>query len=226
MSIRVFLCDDHELVAAGLRALLSACPNVEVIGEGRTVEEAARLVRRLRPDVVLMDYDLGPGQHRNGVDGVAAVTEGSPHTKVVMLTQYDDHRIVIDALRSGAAGYVLKSASRDELLAAIRMAHEGGALLSPGVQRRVVNELSERSAISDVVAEQIRESLTDREHQVLKLLCRGLANAEIAEELHVSVSTVKTYLKSIFEKFHAADRVQVAVAAVARGIVSFPELKR
>jgi DNA-binding NarL/FixJ family response regulator len=213
------LADDHDLVLAGLKALLLATGRVDVVGEAAEVPEALELAQELAPDVVLMDYDFGRSQ-QDGLDALAALRRACPQTKVVMLTQYGDHRIVVDAVRAGAAGYVLKTASRDELVGAIEAAHRGRVLLSPEAQQRLADEVSRRVEIGDAKGGRWRESLTPRELEVLELVCDGLANKTIAHKLNVSVSTVKAHLNNVFEKFGIHDRTHLAVEAVSRGVVT------
>jgi DNA-binding NarL/FixJ family response regulator len=217
--ISVLLADDHELVLAGLKALLATAGTVEVVGEAITVDEAIELARDTKPEVALVDYDFGQTEQRDGLDALAALREVSPGTRVIMLTQYDDHRIVVDAIRAGASGYVLKTATRHELLGAIEAVHQGRVFLSPEAQLKLANEVGGRSEIGDAVGGRLRESLTSREMEVLRLVCHGLTNGEIAEALGIAQGTVKAHLAGIFEKFGVRDRVQVAVEAVARGVV-------
>lgn len=221
--VSVLLADDHQLVLDGLQAVLEADGCAKVIGQASAPDEVLRLARKLCPEVVLMDYRFGAAA-RDGIDCVRALRELCPQTSVVMVTQYDDHRLVIEALKAGAVGYVLKSSTREELMQAIIAARNGEASLSPNIQRKLIGELSQEMPVQDLEAQALRRQLTDREMQVVKLLVRGLRNADIARELSVSVSTVKTHMKSILAKFGCADRTQAAVAAVVKGIVAAPDV--
>jgi len=219
--VSVLLADDHELVLDGLQALLEADGAAKVVGRATSPDEVLKLAKKLGPEVVLMDYRFADAL-RDGVDCVRALRELCPHISVVMLTQYDDHRLVIEALKAGAVGYVLKSSSRAELMNAIIAARNGEACLPPAIQRKLMGELSDEMPVQDIEAEAIRRQLTQREMEVLKLLVGGLSNPDIAQALNLSVSTVKTHMKSILRKFGCAGRTQVAVVAVARRIVLMP----
>jgi DNA-binding NarL/FixJ family response regulator len=183
--------------------------------------EAVRLSRKLKPEIVLMDYRFA-NANRDGIDCIREIRETCPRTHVIMLTQYDDHRIVIEALKAGAVGYALKSGGREQLMEAIIAAHNGEAALAPALQRKLIGELSQEMPVLDAEAADIAARLTPREKQVLKLLVQGYRNPEIADELKVSISTIKTYLRSIFGKFGSTDRTHVAVMAVTKGIVVPP----
>ncbi|MFQ6131999.1 MAG: response regulator [Armatimonadota bacterium] len=220
--VTVLLADDHELILDGLEALLAADEATEVVGRARTPDEVLTLARKLRPEVILMDYHFANAP-LDGVDCVRELRELCPRISVVMLTQYDDHRLVIEALKAGAVGYVLKSSSREELMQAIIAARNGEADLPPSIQRKLIGELSREMPVHDLEAEEIRSQLTDRELQVVKLVVKGLRNADIARELKVGVSTIKTHMKAILDKFGSKDRTQMAVTAVAKGIVAAPE---
>ncbi len=221
--VSVLLADDHELVLDGLQALLEADGGATVVGRAASPEIVLQLAKQLSPEVVLMDYRFANAA-RDGIDCVRALRELCPRTSVVMLTQYDDHRLVIEALKAGAVGYVLKSSSREELMQAIIAARNGEACLPPTIQRKLLGELSQEMPVHDIEAETIRSALTGRELQIVKLLVRGLRNPEIARQLNVSVSTVKTHMQAILNKFGCTDRTQVAVAAVVKGIVVPPEI--
>ncbi|MFQ6096869.1 MAG: response regulator [Armatimonadota bacterium] len=220
--ITVLLADDHELILEALESMLTVDGHVKVVGHATEPAQAVRMARKLQPEIVLMDYHF-QNSNRDGIDCVREIRECCPKTNVIMLTQYDDHRIVIEALKAGAVGYALKSGGREQLMDAIIAARNGEACLAPSLQRKLIGELAQEMPVRDVEADDIASRLTPREMEVLKLLVHGLRNPQIAEELSVSLSTVKTYIRSIFDKFGSTDRTQVAVAAVTKGIVMPPD---
>jgi DNA-binding NarL/FixJ family response regulator len=213
--IRVLLADDQTMVRAGFRLILSAEPDVTVVGEAADGVEAVAAARRLRPDVTLMDVRMPR------MDGIAAtrglLADGPAPTRVVVLTTFDVDAHVYDALRAGASGFLLKNAPPEELVQAIRVVAAGGALLDPAVTRRVIEEFARRPAPGPVPAEVGR--LTDRELEVLHLVAQGLSNAEIASSLVVSEATVKTHVARMLTKLGLRDRVQAVVFAYERGLV-------
>lgn len=204
-AVRILVCDDHAVVRAGLLALLDSAPDIEVVGEAGTGEEALALAAKLAPDVVLMDLQLG-----EGIDGVAATrrltsTPGaSPH--VLVLTTYDTDADITRAVEAGATGYLLKAERPDELFAAIHAAAEGRPALSAPVAGRVMANLRRP-----------RPTLTDRERDILTQLARGIGNRDIARALFISEATVKTHLRRIYDKLGVDTRAgAVAVAKEQR----------
>ncbi|MFE3515438.1 response regulator [Streptomyces sp. NPDC059166] len=203
--VRILLCDDHAVVRAGLLALLGGEPDIEVVGEAGSGEEAVALASRLGPDVVLMDLQLGPG-----IDGVEATrriaAEGTGTVHVLVLTTYDTDADITRAIEAGATGYLLKAERPEELFAAIRAAAQGRTTLSPPVASRVMARM--RSP---------RPTLTERELDILGQLSRGLGNRDIARALFISEATVKTHLGRIYEKLGVDTRAgAVAVAKEQR----------
>ncbi|OMI36576.1 response regulator [Streptomyces sparsogenes] len=201
--VRILLCDDHAVVRAGLLALLGSEPDIEVVGEAGSGEEAVAMAAKLRPDVVLMDLQLGPG-----IDGVEATRRiRATGVHVLVLTTYDTDADITRAIAAGATGYLLKAERPEELFAAIRSAAQGRATLSPPVASRVMNHL--RGAA--------RPALTSRELDILGQLAQGLGNREIARALFISQATVKTHLGRIYDKLGVDGRAgAVAVAKEQR----------
>ncbi|MFE9929587.1 response regulator [Streptomyces sp. NPDC005533] len=214
--IRVLLADDQLLVRAGFRALLDAQPDIEVAGEAANGEEAVRLVRELRPDVVLMDIRMPV---LDGLEATRRITEDGDLTavRVVMLTTFELDEYVFEAIRSGASGFLVKDTEPEELLRAVRAVVGGDALLSPGVTRRLIAEFAARSKQPAAAADLGR--LTEREREVMALVGMGLSNEEIARRLVVSPLTAKTHVSRTMVKLGARDRAQLVVLAYESGLV-------
>jgi len=217
MSIRLLIVDDQELVRTGFRLFLETQDDFEVVGEAGDGEDAIRLARRLRPDVVLMDIRM---PRMDGVEATARLTaaEIEPPPLVLVLTTFDLDEYVFGALRAGAAGFLLKDAPRERLIEAIRVVHGGEALLSPSITRRLVEHFAARADPLEPPAELLDE-LTPREREVLVLVARGLSNGEIARRLVVTEATVKSHVGSVLLKLGLRDRVQAVVFAYEHGIV-------
>jgi DNA-binding NarL/FixJ family response regulator len=216
MSIRLLVADDQELVRAGLRMVLEAEPDLEIVGEAADGAEAVELARRQRPDVVLMDVRMP------GVDGIEATrrllgSEVGERIRVLILTTFDLDEYVYAALRAGASGFLLKDAPPDQLCQAIRVVAAGEALLAPSVTRRLIDEFAQTEPEEGLAV--ALDSLTEREQEVLKLVAQGLSNAEIAAELVVEETTVKTHVRHVLQKLGLRDRVQAVVAAYEAGLV-------
>jgi DNA-binding NarL/FixJ family response regulator len=216
--IRVALVDDQELVRAGFRTLIESADDLEVVGEAADGEGAVRLVRDYRPDVVLMDVRMPR------VDGIEAMKRihdmpGTENVRVLILTTFDLDEYVHAALRTGASGFLLKDASPAELLNAVRVVHEGDALLAPSITWRLIEDFA-RLARPDRPSARVLQSLTERELDVLALVARGLSNSEIADELVVSPATAKTHVSRVLTKLGARDRAQLVVIAYETGLVS------
>jgi DNA-binding NarL/FixJ family response regulator len=214
MTIRVVLADDQQMVRTGFRLILEAEDDITVIGEASDGEEAVAAVRRLRPDIVLMDIQMPK------LDGLAATrrigADDRTTSRVIILTTFEQDDYVFEALRSGASGFLLKNGPSDELVHAIRVVAAGEALLTPAITRRVIKEYTRRPAPQH---DKRLDRLTDREREVLRLLATGKSNAELASELHLGEGTVKTHISHLLSKLGLRDRVQAVVFAYEHGLV-------
>lgn len=215
MSIRVLLADDQRLVRAGFRMILRAEPGIEVVGESQDGLQVVEAAKALRPDVVLMDVRMPNLDGIEATRRIVALSEPAP--RVLVLTTFDLDEYVYEALAAGASGFLLKDVPEEQLAAAIRVAADGGAIFSPTVTRRLIEELSQRAARKE--PPKSLEELTPREVEVLTLVARGLSNAEIAETLVVSEHTAKTHVAHILSKLNLRDRVQAVVLAYETGLV-------
>jgi len=215
MSISVVVADDQELVRTGFRVILNSEPDIEVVGEAADGREAIETAKQLGPDIVLMDIRMPV------LDGLAAtrriVTGPDSRPRVLILTTFDLDEYVYEALRSGASGFMLKDNPADQLITAIRVVAEGGALLAPQITRRLISEFARRRP-STSRPEQL-QILTDREMEVLKLVAHGVSNSEIAGELHVAETTVRTHVGHLLTKLGLRDRVQAVVLAYESGLI-------
>ena len=215
--IALLLVDDQPLVRAGLRMVFEPEADVRIVGEAADGEQAVRLAASLRPDVVLMDVRM---PRVDGIQATRAILDGGADpaaARVLVLTTFDHDEYVYEALRAGASGFLLKDAPPEALVAAVRAVAAGDALLAPSITRRLIEGFAHRRrppAPPPGLAE-----LTDREREVLRLVARGLSNAEIAERLHVGESTVKTHVGHVLSKLGLRDRVQAVVLAYEAGVV-------
>lgn len=211
MTIRVLLVDDQELVRTGFRVILSQHPDLEVVGEAADGAEGVRLARELHPDVVCMDVQMPV---LDGLDATRRIVADPEATgAVLVLTTFDDDDSLFRALDAGASGFLLKNASPEQLVDAVRVLAAGDALLAPTVTRRVI----ERFGATRAPARLGLPDLTDREADVLRLVARGLSNAEIGVQLHVGEATVKTHVSNVLLKLGVRDRVQAVVRAYESG---------
>jgi DNA-binding NarL/FixJ family response regulator len=208
--IRIALADDQELVRTGFRLILEAEGDFEITGEAADGEQALALVARTTPDVVLMDVRMP------GMDGLEATRRIHAPTRVLVLTTFDLDEVVWEAIRAGAAGFLLKTAPADDLVRAVRVVAAGDSLLSPSITRRLIEEFAARPVASEPIG---LGELTPREREILRLLARGLSNAEIAGTLVLEQSTVKSHVASVLAKLGLRDRVQAVVLAYESGLV-------
>jgi DNA-binding NarL/FixJ family response regulator len=213
VNVRVLLVDDQAMVRAGFRMILEAEADIDVAGEARDGEEAVFEAKRLRPDVVLMDVRM---PRLDGIEATRRMRDATD-TRVLVLTTFDLDEYVYGALRAGASGFLLKDAPPEQLVDAIRVVAAGDALLAPSVTRRVIEEFARRPSPGPPPGE--LAALTARELEVLRLIARGLSNAEIAAELVLSDTTVKTHVAHVLQKLRLRDRIQAVVFAYESGMV-------
>jgi DNA-binding NarL/FixJ family response regulator len=216
VSIRLLIADDQALVRAGFRMILDAEADLEVVGEACDGAQAVRLARELRPDVVLMDIRM---PELDGIQATRQVVEldGGHPTRVLMLTTFDFNEYVYEALRAGASGFLLKDVPPEQLVAGIRVVAEGEALLAPSITKRLIQEFAHAAPTRSEPPKGLDE-LTARELEVFKLVARGLSNAEIAAELVVGETTVKTHVARVLMKLGLRGRVQAVVLAYEAGV--------
>ncbi len=209
--IRVLIVDDHAPFRAGLRALLTSVPEMEVAGEAENGEDAIREAAKLQPDVILMDIQM-PGM--NGIEATRQIYQSSPHIGVIVLTMFEDDDSVFAAMRAGARGYLLKGADQAEILRAIHAVKSGEAMFGPAIARRLINFFNQ----VQLQAQNPFPELTDREREVLDMIARGSNNAEIASALTLSQKTVRNHVSNIFNKLQVADRAQAIIRARDAGL--------
>ena len=211
-SIRVLIADDHPLFRDGMRGLLGSLPDMEVVGEASSGEQAIELARELQPDVILMDIKM-PGI--NGIEATREILHTSPRIGVLVVTMFEDDDSVFAAMRAGARGYLLKDSSGQEVGHAIRAVASGEAIFGPGVAQRLISFFS---APSPAMPERAFPELTDREEEILSLVAQGKINQQIAKELFVSLKTVRNHVSNIFLKLQVADRAQAVIRAREAGL--------
>ncbi len=215
MTIRVLLCDDQALVRSGFRMILEARPGFEVVGEAEDGREAVVLARRLRPDVILMDVRM---PHVDGIEATRRLVAAASPARILILTTYDIDEYVYEAIQAGASGFLLKDVEPVQLAEAIRVVARGDALLAPSVTRRLLDRFALVLQPEDDPPAELAE-LTERELEILRLLATGLSNAELAQRLFLSETTVKSHVSSVLRKLHLRDRVQAVVLAYEAGLV-------
>ncbi|HET6948445.1 MAG TPA: response regulator transcription factor [bacterium] len=213
-DISVLIAEDHAVVREGIRMILDAQADVEVVGEARDGEEAVRLAKQLHPDVVVMDISM---PRMNGVEATQEIKRSLPDTQVLILTMHEEESYVFQLLRLGAAGYVLKRAAATDLVEAVRAAARGEAFLYPAVARSVVQDYLDRMRTGEGTGRY--DGLTDREREILVLIAEGLTNSQIADRLFISVKTVQTHRAHIMEKLDLHDRSLLVRYAVRKGLI-------
>jgi DNA-binding NarL/FixJ family response regulator len=208
--IRVLIVDDHRLVAEGLASVFSQTEDISVAGIAGTAGEAIEMARLHEPDVVLMDYGLPDG---NGAETAAHLRKERPETMVVMVTSFVDDAILLAAIEAGCCGYITKDRSSDEVVAAVRAASQGEALISPSMLGRLLPKLRPGGRKVDV------QDLSARELEILRLMADGLQNKQIASKAHVSINTIRNHVQSIFQKLDAHSKLEAVATAVKRGLI-------
>jgi DNA-binding NarL/FixJ family response regulator len=211
-ALRIVIADDHLLFRDGLRALLAAAPDMDMVGEAGTGDEVIDLAAALQPEVVVMDLQM-PGT--GGVEATRRIVQASPHVGVLVVTMFDDDSSVFAAMRAGARGYVLKGAKYDELLRAIRAVGNGEAIFSPAVAVRLIDYFSN---IRPAAPPRVFPELSEREREVLQLIAQGCRNAEIASRLIVTPKTVRNHVSNILSKLQVSDRTQAILRARDAGL--------
>jgi DNA-binding NarL/FixJ family response regulator len=209
---RIMLADDHKLVVIGLRTLLGTVPGFQVVGEANSVAAAVSEARRCRPDVVVMDLRFPDG---SGVEACRDIRSESPDVRVLMLTSYDDQEAVVGSIMAGAAGYLLKQTDPERLIEAIQVVGSGGSLLDSSVTQAALEWM--RGHAAAVKQDDPLAVLSDQERRILPLVAQGMTNREIAVQLHLSESTVKTYISYMLQKLHMARRTEIAALAMRQG---------
>ena len=212
--IKILIVDDHEVVRDGLSVMMERQEDFTVVGEAINGLEAVEKVRRLRPNVVLMDLRM---PEMDGVEAMRRIKDEDEDVKFIVLTTYDTDEYICDAIEAGAKGYLLKDASREELFQAVRTVNRGESLIEPGVTSRVLERLTQLSRRSARGAEYT--SLSEREVEVLRLMANGSANKQIAADLLITESTVKTHIANIFQKLEVNHRTEAVTKAISKGII-------
>ena len=211
-GIRVLIADDHPIFRDGMRGLLESVPETDVVGEASSGEEAIALAAALQPDVILMDLKM-PGC--NGIEATRRILATSPHIGVLMVTMFEDDDSVFAAMRAGARGYLLKGANQAETLRAIRAVGNGEAIFGPAIARRLIGFFA---APAPIVPARLFPDLTEREREVLALIAQGHGNQAIADQLFLSLKTVRNHVSNIFSKLQVADRAQAVIRAREAGL--------
>ncbi len=212
MKIRILLVDDHTILREGVRTLLNTQEDMEVVGEAEDGEQAVNLVKKIRPDIVLMDIGL-PGI--NGIEATKRIKRENPEVKVLVLSMHDNEEYIAPVFQAGASGYVLKRLASKELVSALRAVHQGHSILHPALTDTVFKNDSTHENLSALK----EDGLTAREIEVLRLIAKGLTNQQIADELIISIKTVQAHRSNIMEKLDLHDRVELTRYAIRRGLI-------
>lgn len=211
-ALRVLIADDHPLFRHGIHEFLNLAPDIQVIGEVTSGEEAITQAEALQPDVILMDVNM-PGV--NGIEATRRIMHDSPHIRILVVTMFEDDGSVFAAMRAGARGYILKDAEKENILRAIQAVGNGEAIFSPTIATRLIDFFATQSS---ALPREIFPSLTEREREILQLIARGQSNADIARELSLSPKTIYNYVSNIFSKLQVADRAQAIIRAREAGL--------
>ena len=214
-KIRVLLVDDHTILREGIKMLLEAQPDVEVVGEAEDGEEAVAKARALKPDVVLMDVAM---PKLNGLEATRQIKKEDPNAQVLILSMHETEEYILPILEAGASGYVVKQTAAQELVSAIRAVYNGNSFLYPTVARKVIESFLKRNQPSK--PDPTRDVLTERELEILKMVAEGLSNQQIAEKLFLSIKTVQAHRANIMEKLDIHDRVELVKYAIRNGLVN------
>jgi len=209
--IKILIADDHPVVREGLSAMLNKQPDIEVVGEAQNGREAIEKTRESRPDVVLMDLRM---PEVDGVEAMRQISATNPETRFIVLTTYDNDEYIFKGIEAGARAYLLKDSPREDLFTAIRAVYRGESLIQPAVAGKLLDRFAELSR-----QVQAPESLSDREIEVVKLMAEGAANKQIAAGLHISESTVKTHIQTIFQKLGVSERTGAVTQAIRKGFI-------
>lgn len=227
MFINILIADDHALLRQGIRKVLELEPDFSVVGETGDGEETLRRVKELKPDVVLLDINM---PRLNGLEVARRMRQDQVDSKILILTIHDDESYVVEVIRAGAAGYLLKDVEPRMLVQAIRCVHSGESFIYPTLAKRLFNQINQTTKVSrvaDKLADGIdlnkEEQLTGREKEILRLICRGLSNQTIAQQLYISEKTVKNHLTNIFRKIDVSDRTQAVLYALKNKIAELGE---
>lgn len=214
-NIRILIAEDHPIMRQGLSVALEAHGGFDLVGEAENGEQAVRMAKQLKPDVIIMDLNMPV---KDGITAIQEISEWWPDVHILVLTSYPDDDMVFQAIKAGAMGYFLKETRSEQLIDAIRMVHQGTAVLQPVIARKLMAEV--RQPASSTFS---KEALTKREMDILKYLARGYSNQEIAYDLVISTRTVATHVGNILSKLHLANRTQAALYAIDQGYTDTPE---
>lgn len=219
-KIRILVVDDYTLVREGFARMLELCPDFEVVGQASSAQEALERCRLLQPDIVLMDIKL---PQINGIEATRMIKEKWPHVEIVILSMYDEDEYVMEAVKAGASGYLLKDVTHEQLFETVRVVHAGGSMMQPNLARKLLREFAQIARTSPALSRPEGGAeplvLSEREVEVLQAVAEGKSNKEIADALTISEKTVKAHLRSIFRKLEVGDRAQAVAYAMRRGWV-------